>query len=721
MHLLRTIGLLGPAIAIGGAVVESHAVGLEAEVRRTPAGPTLYVNGKPMTPSVLFVNLHDVADPVHTPLQLGEVEAAGRHGVNIVSLTIGTPWPAAGETPDYAGAADHWIEMALKANPKALLIPRILTTAPSDAWFAAHPDERMLYDDGARGLPSVHSQAWRRDAARHVAALVRHLEAKFGDHILAYHPSGQHTGEWFYDRMWEGRTAGFEPPAVPAFRAFLRARYRTDAALRRAWGDAAATLETAVPPTKADQLRADESAFRDPATQRQAIDFDDFRNTEMADTVAHLCRAIKQAAPRKLTVAFYGYHFELAPAQAGMSTSGHLALGRLLRSPDVDILCSPVSYWDRGIGGGGYFMAPIDSIQLHGKLWLVEDDTRTHLSPLDAGYERPVDFRQTRGVLARNFAHVATRGTAVWWMDLPGQGWFAGDEMWQYLGTLDRAYTEALAKRGPYRPEVAVVIDEQSPLFGAPNSHAMMPLLYLFRAQWYRIGAPTGIYLLEDLLSGKTPPAKLTIILNAFRLTPAQRRTLQRRASRKGCVTLFMYAPGYIDGNTLSVETISETVGMAVRRIEPRTGAVVDAPGKTFPNAASMPAPAGAYSALTPSFAVDDAGAQTLATYAVGGEVAVASKPLGEGLSVYSGALVLPAGILCELARKAGVHLYSEQGDIVMAGGGWVALHATEAGTRTIRLPRAVACRDAVTGEAYAPATTLSFEMQKGDTKLLRL
>ena len=692
--------------------MESTAAGLEAQVRKTSAGPALYVNGKPMTPTVLFVNLHDVADPVHTPLQLGEVEAAGRHGVNIVSLTIGTPWPGPGETPDYAGAADQWIEMALKANPKALLIPRILTTAPSDAWFAAHPDERMLYDDGARGLPSVHSEAWRRDAARHVTALVSHLEAKFGDHILAYHPSGQHTGEWFYDRMWEGRTAGFEPPAAPAFRAFLRAEYRTDAALRRAWGDPAVTLETAMPPGKAEQARADHGALRDPAGQRKAIDFDEFRNTEMADTVALLCHAVKQAAPKKLTVAFYGYHFEIAPAPSGMQTSGHLALGRLLRSPDVDILCSPVSYWNRGIGGGGYFMAPIDSIQLHGKLWLVEDDTRTHLSPPDAGYERPTDFRQTRGVLARNFGHVVTHGTAVWWMDLPGQGWFAGDEMWQYLGTLDRAYTEALAKRGPYRPEVAVVIDEQGPLFGAPNAQANMALLYRFRAQWYGIGAPTGIYLLEDLISGKMPPAKLTIILNAFRLTPAQRRTLQRRAARKGCVTLFMYAPGYADGDKLSVEAIRETTGIAVRTVEPRTGALIAVSGEAFP---------GSYAALTPSFAVDDPKAQTLATYAEGGEPAVASKAMGEGLSVYSGALEVPASMLRDLARKAGVHLYSEQGDIVMAGGGWVVLHATEAGTRTIRLPKAAACRDAVTGETYAPSASLSFEMQKGDTKLLRL
>ena len=33
-------------------------------------------------------------------------------------------------------------------------------------------------------------------------------------------------------------------------------------------------------------------------------------------------------------------------------------------------------------------MAPVESVQQHGKLWLVEDDTRTHLSPPDSGYGR---------------------------------------------------------------------------------------------------------------------------------------------------------------------------------------------------------------------------------------------------------------------------------------------------------------------------------------------
>jgi hypothetical protein len=686
------------------------AAGLDVEVRKTAAGPLLYVNGKPLAPTVLFVNLHDVADAVHTPLQLGEVETAGRHGVNLVSLTIGIPWPRDGEAPDFAAHADPWIEMALKANPQALLIPRIPVTYPPDFWYQEHPDERMLYDDGKTGIPSIHSAVWRRDAARHLGALVAHLEAKYGDHILAYHPSGQHTGEWFYDRMWEGRAASFEAPARTGFRRYLTAKYGTDAALQHAWGVPTATLATADVPSLEQRQHCAGNAFRDPTTERLAIDFDEFLNVDMADAVALLCRAVKQAAPRKLSVAFYGYPFEVV-APTGLQASGHLALHRLLQSPDVDVLCSPVSYLDRGAGGGGYFMAPVDSVHLHGKLWLVEDDTRTHLAPPDAGYGRLDDARQTRGVLARNFGHIATRGTAVWWMDLPGQGWFAGAEMWEYLSGLQRAYTAALTEATPYRPEIAVFVDEQSPLYGAPNPQVLFPLLYKFRTQWYRIGAPAGVYLLDDLLAGTVPPARFYVILNAFRLSAAQTQTLQQRTGRKGCVTLWMYAPGLCRGDQLSPEYIRDVTGIGVRQIPPQVGSITDAAGTTFANA---------YAALTPSFAVDDPDAEVLARYAEGGEVAVAAKRVGDSLSVYSGVLQVPASLLRDLARRAGVHIYSDQDDVVMAGNGWLALHANAAGTRTLRLPTAATYRDVVSGATLGPAATLSFDLQQGDTKLLR-
>ena len=60
-----------------------------------------------------------------------------------------------------------------------------------------------------------------------------------------------------------------------------------------------------------------------------------------------------------------------------------------------------------------------------------------------------------------------------------------------------------------------------------------------------------------------------------------------------------------------------------------------------------------------------------------------------------------PPKCSAQLAQRADVHLYSEQNDVVMAGKRLGRVHATTAGTKTIRLPNAADCRDAVSGEVF--------------------
>jgi beta-galactosidase len=645
------------AVLIGGGKADGTSVELEAQVRQTTAGPALFVNGQRMEPTVLFVNLHDIADEASTAIQLGEVASAGRRGVNIVSFTIGMPWPREGEEPDFRARVDHWVDAVLEANPQALLLPRFGTTSPPDWWVAEHPDDIMLYDDGSRRLASVHSLAWREAAARQVSALVAHLERKYGDHVLGYHPCGQHTGEWFYEKMWEGRLTSLEPVAETAFRRFLSEKYETDAALRSAWHDREVTRETAAPPSLRERTGTAVGPFRDPEVERPAIDFAEFQNREMADTVEVICRAVKRVAPRKLTIAFYGYHFELAAAPRGLASGGHLALGRLLDSPHVDVLCSPVSYFDRGSGGGGYFMAPVDSVQLRGKLWLIEDDTRTHLSPPDSGYGRTNDSRETQGVLTRNFAHVVTRGSAVWWMDLLGQGWYVGDEMWDHLGGLRDVYRASMTQFNRYHPEIAVIVDERSHFYAGPSPAPANPVLYRFRKEWYRIGAPVGIYLLEDLVAGRVPPARMYLLLDTWRLDQDQIDAVRMHACRPGNVVVWMYAPGLVRDGQKASKHVREVTGIGLDEIASGNGNIVLVSGDNPFSAEHGP--------LSPAFAVVDDQARAIARYADSSGVAIAAKQVDGYTSVYSGVLQIPAGVLRELANDAGVHIYSEDGDVV--------------------------------------------------------
>jgi hypothetical protein len=685
---------------------------LVVEVRRMAAGPTLVVNGNPTAPTMLFVNLGDMGDP-RAAVQLDEIRLAARHGVDLVSLTIGLPWPRQGQPPDFAAGVDRWMDAALAANPRALLLPRIATTWPPEWWMQEHPDDVMLYDDGKRQTASVHSRIWRQDAARHLSALVAHLEQKYGDHVLGYHPSGQHTGEWFYDRMWEGQLASFEPAARDAFRLWLRSAYGTDEALRRAWRDAAVTLGTAQVPTATERDAATQGLFRHPNTDRRLIDFLRFQNEEMADAALAMCAAVKAAAPRKLAVVFYGYHFEVAPAPHGLASSGHVAFDRVLASPAVDVICSPVSYFDRGAGGGGYFMAPVESVALHDKLWLVEDDTRTHLAPADAGYGRLADARQTAGVLTRNFAHLMTRGMAVWWMDLMGEGWYHDEGIWDLLGRLRQAYAADMATFQPGAPEIAVIVDDRSALVGAPSPTVSAPLLHQFRREWYRIGAPVGTYLLDDLVAGRVPAARMYLFTGTFRLDAEQIRAIRRRACRPGNVVVWMYAAGIVQDDDLGVHHVAEATGMPVTLASRGSGEIaLEGAGVRYD---------AGHPGLAPALTVSDERAEVLARYVPDGTVAVAASTVDGCTRVCSGVLQLPAELLRQLARQAGAHIYEDQGDVVMAGNGFVAVHASAAGAKTLRMPARCALTEVVTGESFAADQVFRFPMEQGDTRLFRV
>ena len=276
---------------------------------------------------------------------------AAEAGAAFVSFPVDPPWPRPGQKADWS-AADAACQTVLDANPKALLLPRIGMDPPA-WWRQSHPADVMVWDKGPQRQPGVvvTSPDYLHDAAQRLTALVEHLEARFGERIAGYHPCGQNTGEWFYQNTWDSPLNGYAPGDLRAWRAWLRRRYASDAALRAAWRDPQVTLASAAVPTPAARRAAPAGVFRDPAGERALIDFAEFQQRSMAECVCHLAHAVRQASHgRKLVLFFYGYVFEFGAVANGPSTSGHYGLRRVLNCPDIDVLCSPISYFDRGLG-----------------------------------------------------------------------------------------------------------------------------------------------------------------------------------------------------------------------------------------------------------------------------------------------------------------------------------------------------------------------------------
>jgi len=706
-------GALSAGVSASEEPVRSRIVTADGAAR-------LMVNGKVIPPSMLFVNLHDRPNEENTRLMTGEIADAARYGVDLVTFTVGMPWAKPGEKVDYQAEVDHWIDVALKANPRALLIPRINPTFPPQWWQNAHPTEMTRFNDGSiSGSPSPHSLLWRQDAAAQVSAMVVHLEKKYGSRIAGYHLSGHNTGEWFSEKHHHGMLSSTEECVIPAFRLFLTAKYGNDKILSQSWGRECKLAEV-LPPTVEERLRKGPPVFRSLPAERNVVDFLEFRNREMAQAMLAVTGAAKAAAPEKVVLAFYGYHHEL-PCGAGLQESGHLAQELVLASPAVDILCSPVSYFDRMAGGVGPFMTPTDSAALHGKMRFLEDDLRTHLSPADSvemrinGHRSAVDRHETEGILTRNAGMAITHSAGWWWMDLWGEGWYRGDEMWKFLAKLRDAQTQSNMVSAA--PEIAVFVDGRSELLLRSSPNSQYPLLYKFRQDIGRIGAPVGYYVLDDLLTGKVAPARLNLFLDAYWLDADQLTGLRKAlAARRDATAVWMWAPGIAGDGVTDFARGSACTGIKLEQLDASRGG-----GKITFNVGNKENYDATHGFLAPSFKVIDPSAQALAVYSDGSGTAVAAKNVDGFRSVYVGTLRLPSWFLRQLAEDAGVHIYNRQDEVVSAGYGFLMFHAVSDGDKVLSLPLECYLEDAVTGERLGPAREFKLNLKKGDSRLWRI
>ena len=77
--------------------------------------------------------------------------------------------------------------------------------------------------------------------------------------------------------------------------------------------------------------------------------------------------------PDKLAGSFYGYY--LGMGGNDMTIKGHMNIEQILSSPDIDFLAAPFCYLDnRDPEGVCVQRGLLESVRLHGKLWLTEMD-----------------------------------------------------------------------------------------------------------------------------------------------------------------------------------------------------------------------------------------------------------------------------------------------------------------------------------------------------------
>jgi beta-galactosidase len=329
-----------------------------------------------------------------------------------------------------------------------------------------------------------------------------------------------------------------------------------------------------------------------------------------------------------------------------------------------------------------------------------------------------VNLEQTQQVMLRNTAQEALRGFGSWWMDLPGQGWFADPAIWTVMKRL-RPVDEAMARRErPFAPEIAAILDEDSICHLAGGASAMSrPLIYDARAAMGRSGAPYGQYMLDDVIAGKVD-AKLQIFLGTWALTTDQRKALAERRTA-GAMRVWCYAPGYILADRADAAAMKEVMGFTARLVSP---ADMQATPTTAGKALGLTEPwepKKEKAVVKPLFAVDAQPDETLATYA-DGSAAVAMRKGERGADVFIGVPQLSPELVRALAKAAGVHLFAATDVALWAADPYISIHAVQDGPLTIDTGREGPVVDALDGSAVGRGPSVTLNMKKGETRVLR-
>lgn len=614
---------------------------------------------------------------------------------------------------------DERMKMACAA-PGTLVLPRIYTGAP-EWWMDAHPDECVLYSNGTRDAaeraPSFSSALWREASKRAVLALIDHIErGPWADRILGYHIAGGITEEFAQFGCVNSFAADYSPASLHHFRRWLSARYGSNHALQAAWGNPVVTLATAeIPPCERRDETATEGLFYDPVRHRDVIDYNRFNGETIAGFIDELATAVKRhTGGDKVVGCFFGYLFGCGFTDRMLLESGYLALEHVLRSDAVDFLVSPSGYDERACGiGTTYFRVPVQSVQRAGKLWINENDLRTHRTDeICPEVSQPVSH--TIAKQWREGAAMLTQAAGQWWFDMGG-GWYDDTPTMAAVEKINHIAAAALHADRRTGAEIALVVDADSFLSCGPDNAVSACFLEGLAMECTRVGAPVDKLLLGDALDA--PLYRLVIFAGGFALGEADRERVKRHFLREGTTVLWLYAPGYLREGGTGPENIADLTGITVRHIPQhhRLLAWTDpSTGGPFRAAEQY----GRHSYTWPMFDIDDPEAETWAQLDSTGTPGLAYKKVNGGNSILSIASPPTSAMVRDIARFAGAHVYVDHSDASYISEAFIGLHVWREGVREVALPEASPLTDLASGEEFPAAKLHRIPVQGMSTRL---
>ena len=622
----------------------------KSEIKFFEGVPALYLNEK-LYPPIAYVSYlpqtkyyKEIAE---TGIHLYSFTAyLGDEGINAQSkikpFRTHHVWVGENEY-DFTSVIEDF-EKIIKTDPQAKIFIRLYLDPPY-WWVKKNPDASTHLADGTTFRQSFYSKKWRNETGTVLEVFIKWiLNSRYSKYLIGIQPAAGGTEEWYYHSPQRNDK---NPLRLIEFRKWLKNKYNDDVqSLQSAWGNKNVTFANA----SLSSTETSEKRWRVPIKEQNTVDMLHFQSEVIVQNIEHFCKIVKNVSNGNLLAGvFYGAHYSILD-----SRYGHGALERMLKCDYLDFLSSPNMY-NRVIGEDWPPQAAaMKSIQKHGKLWLIENDTRTCRTTLlpdqapwipapgtynDGVWLGPDDMETSEAFLWKNIGRMLTQGYGGWWFDMWG-GWFSDPKLLSILGKSKQLFTEYPQKIGTeMQPEVCLFVDEQLQFWDMSYGN-LTEQIYSNRYPLGKVGTPHDIYLRTDFANISTDQYKVIWLMGFLELKDAEVQKV-REWQKQGKIVL------WTDG---------------------------DGTHKYFAN----------------------------------------SEDYIDKFKQFSDSQ------LRNIFKNAGVHIYSDSGDVLYIGRNWLCIHTIFGGKKTINLPFFAKVINVINDQKYSDSTNLiEIEMSSKSTVLL--
>ncbi len=727
---------------------------MKAELRRINGAMEVFVNGERQ--SRMWGRLALPAQ--NAPEKIEQYMEAGIDAyLTTIDLDCNIGWNG-DDTYEYRPYEVHLDRiLAVKPDIKLVLFVGYSASAPY-RWCRKNEDHLVLLSNGDRlRIGSFASDKWLEDSNRAMAAFVKHFQSsRFAENIIGFNPI-MYSNEW-HTPSSRGHPPldDYSEPMVRHFREWLRRKYDDDEnALRGSWRVDGLTFDQAQIPPETRRLRTGMKPLAFGERDVWVSDYEACLQQARDNFAIETCRTIKESAQ--------------GPVLTCLSRrEGSLAM---LNCDWVDVLHGPYGYQNRKLGHVyGYSR---QNLALHDKLGMYQIDTGTHVMPKTGGDplgitgvwpgpHRLADSEwESLELLERDVCRAVADRRHVYWNDggpgwmFPvvsngiltyGRHWFDTPAIKELIVKCKNLVDRQALSGARSGARVALVgCDYGQPCGAMSNTQSAVvnALFNLPRTEMalQRSGVVYETVTLEDFASIEQQYG-VYVFPNAFHVTGLLRERIHAKLVSDRATAVWLYAPGYVDETGFGIERIQALTGLALQVEHTETVVHTEKPNAATRLLRGVPAfgsraVAKSYSSDMPLenwapeyesvtvpavFHCVDPEAEALALFQGNGRAAIAVGKRHGFDSIWIGAPEVPWQLWRNLCAAAGVHIYSETGDYLMANERFAALYCITGGRKCIKLPSACRVTDALEETMlYQKADEIRFDAKAGENRCFAL